>query len=1083
MENAENGDKTPTPTSSSGPNSPKPNKDGLIKMLLQSTASTTTPTATVTTIATSATPTTTNSNAKSRWSETAMPSPRELAAKMPPIDIVEENTALFIHQISSREKVHGLIGVDHPYARPFNWRPDYSVTAKPTKSLFINRLPRNIHSLFYTETESVLDVETVVPPPIPPYDAAKARKVMEECERFVSFANPANISLVVDDQDSDNEENMPQIEDDAAPDWEETISKDGWLPSQTRLFSKMIKVLHADRLSRLAQAGIANEPIHRRLVVDKTAKRVRALLASVMWDSKVTQWLHKTLVENLPKPYLVCYVDVLQRLRSKVPALIDKMVAVKTPEVGCSGDVAREGLRLLLKRPWDPSMGLIAQQKLKKLPKNPILVLTASGPPNDVWANWSKRNKLWNQFFSAMGRTVSIPMPSLESAMTYTTSEGTEIVDPENLHRSETKIGPYLHRMIMTTASKIRDIKRGHPDRPIILIGWGIAAAINCTIAAMDQALTSTSSPAFESLRDSLPPSSGVQSQSGGIKACICLGFPIYTLDGIRGEPDDPLLEMKTPTMFIVGENASQTRSDDLEDIRERMRAETSMLLIGGADDKLRMAKCKKKAEGITQSMVDRCIAEEIQNFISYVLNAPPPTAFAIPTSLPGTPGSQENSPAVNTSNTKKKPRKRNSEKKRPPSPSNQTDSGETTPKSRKKSESEDVAKARKFLDMNQGINTMPPLPMMPTTPVPPSSLPQSTGLLPPPPPPPALSSTVSPILSSALTSPNKMITPRFMQPLPQLPTQPLQARPSGGPILASMLQRPGTPSTTPQIPLRPTVSVTSTSGGGPQRVVVSSSGDPNKSPIIRKTVTLTAAAPGSQHNPTSKENLYIVALPQGHQLRQGGQNIVAATILNATKTTESSSSSESTPSVTPNTNQQTADRRNVAEILASLSGLMPEPPQNLPETPKTSSGVTITPITTTIAATINTTSVVESKARPTAAILSTTSQPQQQPRVVRVLQASKSSTSKSSTTVVVTPAVASSGSSGSRSRKQVFVTAKSSATESSAASSNEEEASDKVENEEDRDILEEDLTDLEYVPYPKTGNNPGRGRGRPSKK
>ena len=130
---------------------------------------------------------------------------------MPPIDIVEENTALFVHQISSKEKVYGLIGVDHPYARPFNWRPDYSVTAKPTKTLFVNKLPRNQSSVYYTGTESLIDVETITPPPIPPYDAAKARRVMEECGRFVSFANPANISLVADhDQDSDSEE-QPQV--------------------------------------------------------------------------------------------------------------------------------------------------------------------------------------------------------------------------------------------------------------------------------------------------------------------------------------------------------------------------------------------------------------------------------------------------------------------------------------------------------------------------------------------------------------------------------------------------------------------------------------------------------------------------------------------------------------------------------------------------------------------------------------------------------------------------------------------------------------------------------------------------------
>merc|ERR1719462_1098235 len=82
---------------------------------------------------------------------------------------------------------------------------------------------------------------------------------------------------------------------------------------------------------------------------------------------------------------------------------------------------------------------------------------------------------------------------------------------------------------------------------------------------------------------------------------------------------------------------------------------------------------------------------------------------------------------------------------------------------------------------------------MMPTAPVPPSSLPPSSALIPPP------QITGSPILSSALTSPNKLLStrPNF---LPQLPTQPLAtAAPrtptTGGPILASMLQRPGAPS------------------------------------------------------------------------------------------------------------------------------------------------------------------------------------------------------------------------------------------------------------------------------------------------
>ena len=98
-----------------------------------------------------------------------------------------------------------------------------------------------------------------------------------------------------------------------------------------------------------------------RLVVDKTSKRVRQLLASTMWDSKSTQWLHGVLCDSLPREYLGAYFDVLQTLKSKIPALVDKMVAGRICHESY-GHVTREGLRVLLKRKWDPAAAALSER-------------------------------------------------------------------------------------------------------------------------------------------------------------------------------------------------------------------------------------------------------------------------------------------------------------------------------------------------------------------------------------------------------------------------------------------------------------------------------------------------------------------------------------------------------------------------------------------------------------------------------------------------------------------------------------------------------------------------------------------------
>lgn len=74
----------------------------------------------------------------------------------------------------------------------------------------------------------------------------------------------------------------------------------------------MVKILNSDRMARLTYAGSWNEPILRRTIIDKSVQRTRALMASISWDVRLTQWLHNLLIENLSTSYLGAYFDILQ---------------------------------------------------------------------------------------------------------------------------------------------------------------------------------------------------------------------------------------------------------------------------------------------------------------------------------------------------------------------------------------------------------------------------------------------------------------------------------------------------------------------------------------------------------------------------------------------------------------------------------------------------------------------------------------------------------------------------------------------------------------------------------------------------
>ncbi|XP_044762131.1 KAT8 regulatory NSL complex subunit 3 isoform X3 [Coccinella septempunctata] len=465
---------------------------------------------------------------------------------------------------AENDKEKSSISIDHCYARPWNWKAESSFL-RPTKTLFI---PKNTSKINFPgqlippqDNEELIDIETVENQPTPIYDVNKANQLMEECEKHVKcFKN-----------------------DEGNNHWEDAILNNNWTPTQIRLFNGVISILNNHQLAKLASKGLDYEAICRRTAIDKSVQRLRRLMATIFWDQKLTQWLHQLLVDNLSTEYLGIYLDILQTLKGKLPSFVDKMISTQASHR--AGVMSTENLQPILKRPWDPVMGSLMQDKPKKLPGNPVIVVVPSSPVA------SNRYMKWINLLSNLATVVNVPFNLGTPGQRLTTTHCAD-------------------QMFASIRGQVQEIKNQHPNKNIVLVGFNAGAAMALQVAQVETVL-----------------------------AVICLGFSLLTAEGKRGEPEDTLLELQTPVLFVIGQGSTTSSQEDMEDLRERMRVETGLVVVGSADNFLRISKKKKRTEGITQSVVDRCIVDEIGEFISGLILSPfPPQIRQSPVHVPDEP-------------------------------------------------------------------------------------------------------------------------------------------------------------------------------------------------------------------------------------------------------------------------------------------------------------------------------------------------------------------------------------------------------------------------------------------------------------
>ncbi|XP_063695745.1 KAT8 regulatory NSL complex subunit 3 [Culicoides brevitarsis] len=431
--------------------------------------------------------------------------------------------------------------MEHSYSHPRDKTDsEATVGCNKTRTLMVHRPPQCPSC--HTHSHDDIDLEDSHNANIPPYNEEAAKEQMDECFK---------ISLQIKNNHSDEEP------------WEDRIVKYTWTPQQSKLFSKIVRLLDLDRLARLAIAGRSHEAIHRRTIVDKSVERLRKAFASVSWDTKLTQWVHSILLDNLPSSYLAIYMDTLQTLKAKVPSLTDRII------FGRPGNINQDLVGYILKKPWEPQVAY----KNRKLPNSPYIVVVPSGP---TMGPASGRMQQWLTLFTTMAAVVPVQVP-------VTGSMG-----------KNQPLQSVTEQLLFTTRAKLQEIRQETPERPIILVGFNAGAALALQVGVVEP-----------------------------VNCIITLGFGYNTINGVRGTPEDNILSVQVPVLFIVGQNAARSSPEEIETLRERMSANTSMVVVGSADDALRVGKTKRKIEGVTQAMIDNMIMDEIQEFATASLENP----------------------------------------------------------------------------------------------------------------------------------------------------------------------------------------------------------------------------------------------------------------------------------------------------------------------------------------------------------------------------------------------------------------------------------------------------------------------------
>ncbi|VDK70482.1 unnamed protein product [Litomosoides sigmodontis] len=281
------------------------------------------------------------------------------------------------------------------------------------------------------------------------------------------------------------------------------------------------------------------------------------------------KWAHRIFLAHLALPMLATYVDLLRFCKVTGRHLLNFLLEPSTSDkvLNKMNSCIQE---FISEKVLDPQTIPISKTLAKRHAKN-ICLLAVS--PTFIHAKYRSRSRSHEYMFRVL-------LPNV--------ADRVELVRLNLPATQDMSICEAVDHCIRLVSNKVVEVHRKYPDLKIVLVGWGTSCVINHQVVQC------------------MP----------NVSAIINFAFPMKTADGPRGDVDDDILLTYCPTLFVVGDQATDCDVRELQIMATRMIAPTGVIVVGSSNCDLHPSTLRLTIERFTHRTVQRALLDDVVDFL-----------------------------------------------------------------------------------------------------------------------------------------------------------------------------------------------------------------------------------------------------------------------------------------------------------------------------------------------------------------------------------------------------------------------------------------------------------------------------------